>query len=369
MPTATEPIETEAAVKDSDTSADEQSDRSFLGFAMRAAERGRLPDGIVRFGIRRLLKTRLKEIGGQPQDVRLKEFIEESKQAPVAIETEAANEQHYEVPAGFFTKCLGHRLKYSSCFFEDGVTSLDVAEDAALTTTCERAELVDGMDVLELGCGWGSLSLWMAEKYPNSRITSISNSASQREFILARAQERGLTNLTVVTADVNEFSTQSQFDRVVSVEMFEHVTNHNELFSRIAGWLKPDGRLFVHIFCHQSFPYRFEPDGTSNWMGRYFFTGGIMPSDRYLIECQDHLKIADHWQWNGTHYAKTARGWLNLLDQHKAEVWPVLEETYGVGEATKWFHRWRIFFMSCEELWGFRNGTEWLVSHYLFERA
>lgn len=344
------------------------SGNSLLGFAMRAAERGRLPDGIIRFGIRRLLKARLKEIGGQPQHVRLKAFIEESKKFAVAIETQAANEQHYEVPAGFFTRVLGHRLKYSSCYFEEGITLLDAAEDAALHTTCERAELVDGMDILELGCGWGSLSLWMAEKFPHSRITSISNSASQRAFILARAKERGLVNLFVITADVNGFSTQAKFDRVVSVEMFEHVTNHNELFARIARWLKPSGKLFVHIFCHQSFPYRFEPDGTSNWMGRYFFTGGIMPSDRYLIECQDHLKLAEHWQWNGTHYAKTARAWLKRLDENRAEIWPVLTATYGPGEANKWFHRWRIFFMSCEELWAYRNGTEWLVSHYLFEK-
>jgi len=263
---------------------------------------------------------------------------------------------------------LGPRRKYSSCLYPIGVTGIAAAEEAMLAETCRRAGLVDGMEILELGCGWGSLTLWMAEKYPHARITAVSNSAPQREYIESVCREKGFHNVRVVTADMNTFSIDGSFDRIVSVEMFEHMRNYAELLRRISGWLKPDGRLFVHIFCHRELAYFFETEGEDNWMGRYFFTGGIMPSDHLLFYFNDHLLVEDHWRVNGRHYQQTCEDWLRLQDARREQIMPVLEEIYA-AEAEIWFQRWRVFFMACAELFGYNSGNEWFVGHYLLRKA
>ena len=335
--------------------------------ALSAAERGLVPDPLVRFGIRRLCASRLAEEARR--DVSDDRFVRMTAERPIAPVPEAANKQHYEAPAELFRLALGPHLKYSCCHWDDGVASLGEAERSALAITSERAGLSDGQDVLELGCGWGSLTLWMAEHYPNSRITGVSNSHSQRRFIERRAAERGLCNLRVLTRDMNEFTHDDSFDRVVSVEMFEHMRNYGELLRRIEGWLRTDGRLFVHVFCHRRHTYEFETDGAANWLGRFFFTGGVMPSAALLPKFADALTVADQWTWNGRHYEKTANAWIENMDRHQDELMAVMAHAYGADQARVWFHRWRIFFAACAELWGFDQGREWQVAHYLFEKA
>lgn len=339
---------------------------------------GRLPDPVLRASIRALLKKRLASLedgGVEAAQERKRRLLTELREAPVTVHTDEANEQHYEVPAGLYQLMLGRNLKYSCAYWPDGVTTLDQAEDAMLRLTCERAELVDGQDVLELGCGWGSLTLWMASHFPNSRITAISNSNSQREFIMKQAAERDLDNVEVLTADVASFAAaSSSFDRVVSVEMFEHVRNHATLFDRIAGWLRPGGKLFVHVFAHRQWPYLFEESGSKSggdWMSRNFFTGGIMPSDDLFVHLapSSGLVVDDHWIVNGNHYAETCQAWIDRLDAGKADAIRFFTDTYGAGEAEKWFHRWRVFDMACQELFAFDGGNEWFVSHYRFRRA
>ena len=335
-------------------------------------ERGYMPDTLVRVGIRRLLKKRLAAVDQgslSANRTRLDSLIEEFSNGPLALVPEKANEQHYEVPAELFVNTLGERLKYSGCYWSDGVKDLNQAEEVALAKSCEHAELADGMDVLELGCGWGSLSLWMAEHYPSANITSVSNSASQREFILERAKQRGLdANLNVITCDINDFRCEQKFDRVVSIEMFEHIRNHRELFRRIAGWLKDDGKLFAHIFCHREWTYKFHDEGSSDWMSRYFFSGGIMPGNDLFSEYQDDLRLQDQWKWDGTHYQRTCEAWLQNMDRNRNGIMPLLQATYGENQATRWFNRWRMFYLACSELFGYRDGEEWWVSHYLFEK-
>lgn len=348
----------------------EASERpSFLGRMLNAAEHGRFPDAAIRFGIRRLLKSRLRELQASDTEVWRSQFLADTLDKPIAVVPEKANEQHYEVPSDFFQIVLGQHLKYSSCLWNDGVATLDEAEADALRETCRHAELENGQYVLELGCGWGSLSLWMAEHFPQSRITAVSNSASQREFILNRAEERGLSNLEVLTTDVAKFETDRRFDRVVSVEMFEHMRNHTELMRRIHEWLNPGGKLFVHIFCHQTVPYLFEADGESNWMGRHFFSGGMMPSQDYLVRCAGDLRVVNQRVWNGRHYAKTCRAWLQRLDVNRNRVLEVFRRTCPDQNAVVAMNRWRLFFMACEELFAWDRGREWFVQHSLFERS
>jgi cyclopropane-fatty-acyl-phospholipid synthase len=280
-----------------------------------------------------------------------------------------ANEQHYEVPSAFFEQVLGPRRKYSCCYWPNDVTDLDGAEEAALRLTCERADLADGQTILDLGCGWGSLSLWMAEHLHGARIVAISNSSSQRRYIEAQAAARGLTNLSVVTADMNAFDSAERFDRVVSLEMFEHMRNWRTLFRRIHGWLRPGGRFFMHVFCHRDTPYLFEDNGEDDWMSRHFFTGGMMPSDDLALRFQDRLSLVRQWRWCGLHYEKTANAWLTNMDSRRDAILPILAECYGADQADLWWQRWRLFFMACAETFGYDGGERWWVSHYLFERS
>ncbi|MGN2252344.1 SAM-dependent methyltransferase [Frateuria sp. GZRe12] len=339
---------------------------------IQLAERGLVPDALLRWGIRRLCTQRLREErqgGAEASWERFRALLDELRHSPLALHTDAANAQHYELPPPFFQLCLGKRLKYSSCYYPLGTENLDQAEEAMLGLYGRRAQLADGQDILELGCGWGSLTLWMAERYPAARITAVSNSRLQREHIEARCRERGLTNVTVVTCDVNRLALQgAAFDRVVSVEMFEHVRNYQRLFEQIARWLRPDGKLFVHIFCHRELMYPFETAGSDNWMGRHFFTGGLMPAADTFLHFQQHLAIEHQWRLPGTHYQRTANAWLERQDANRGQVLRVLGEVYGKPAAPLWHQRWRMFWMACAELFGYDDGNEWLVGHYRFSR-
>lgn len=338
-----------------------------MNWSISLAERGLLPDWCIRLGIRRLLAKRVRMTCEASE--RQQELINAISGDSIAVETDAANQQHYEVPCEFFERVLGKHLKYSCAYFENENVSLDQAEQEMLRLTCERAELKDGQDILELGCGWGSLTLWMAEQYPNSRITAVSNSRTQKDFIQDRLGKKNLQNVNVITCDVNCLSLSTQFDRIVSVEMFEHVRNYRDLFERIAGWLRPDGALFVHIFCHRNSTYLFETEGSDNWMGKHFFTGGTMPSVDLFSQIQDRLIIENQWQVNGMHYWRTCEAWLNRLDSQRGHLLELFGNQSNGSASQIALQRWRIFMLACGELFRYRSGEEWFVSHYLFRLA
>ena len=334
------------------------------------AEKGIIPDYFIRQGIIRNCENRLKnENVSNTEKVSLKKqsWIEQMKESPIALVPEKANEQHYEVPPAFFENVLGKHLKYSSGYWPDGVKSLDESEESMLELSFERAQLADGDSILELGCGWGSLTCYMASKLPNRKITAVRNSKDQKEHILNRCKNQGLDNIEVVTADMNDFETESKYDRVVSIEMFEHMRNYKKLLSKVSSWLNDDGKLFIHIFTHQSVVYPFENQGEADWMAREFFSGGMMPSHDLLLHFQDDLIIDDVWSMSGTHYEKTSLAWVNKMDANKDSIMKIFLKTYG-DDAKLWFQRWRIFFMSCEKLFGYNNGSEWGVSHYRFNK-
>lgn len=340
-----------------------------LGLAL--AERSWLPDAIVRLGIRRIVRARsnqLEKLGCEAVQEAHHQFVQECRRSPMALSPQESNQQHYEVPTGFFQYVLGPHLKYSCSYWGPSTQTLEHAEAQALQIYQDRAQLVDGQNILELGCGWGALSLWMASRFPASTITAVSHSATQKNYIDTQAVKRGITNLKVITSDINDFHIEQKFDRIVSVEMFEHVRNHYELFRRIADWLGEDGKLFVHIFCHQDQASPYESKGAEDWMAHYFFTGGMMPSDRLFTQYQDHLRLVRQWRWSGTHYQRTSNAWLQRQDQYRSQIMSIMEQVYGQKDASLWFQRWRIFFMACAECFGYDQGNEWYVSHYLFEK-
>jgi cyclopropane-fatty-acyl-phospholipid synthase len=340
-------------------------------FVIDAAERGRVPDRLLKVGIDQLVRLRLREEAAR--DARtpggfVHAFVDELRRSPIALVPDAANAQHYEVPPQFFVEVLGRHLKYSCGLWGEGVFTLDDSEAAMLALTCQRAGLDDGQQVLELGCGWGSLSLWMAARYPRSRILAVSNSAPQRAFIERQAATRGLTNLEILTADINGFSTERRFDRVVSVEMFEHLRNYELLLGRIASWLVPGGTVFVHVFSHRHYAYPFEDQGPQDWMARNFFSGGLMPSDDLLLHFQRDVVLEERWRLDGTHYQRTAEAWLERLDGRRDVVIGLFAKEHGPAEAERWYHRWRLFFLGVSGMFGFDDGRQWGVTHYRFAR-
>ena len=327
---------------------------------VQAAERLPLPDAVTRHGIRLLVGRTDRRLAGGGDDAG---FAADMAAFPVAEHADAANAQHYEIPAAFFAEILGPRRKYSCCLYAGPDASLAEAETLALEQTCAHADLHDGQDVLELGCGWGSLSLWMAEMYPDSRIVAVSNSQSQRTYIEAQAAARKLANLEVVTADMNVFAPHRHFDRIVSVEMFEHMANWSALLARARDWLRPDGRLFLHVFTHVDAPYRFDRGDKGDWIAQHFFTGGVMPSHGLIRHFGHLFALEQAWQWNGTHYARTARDWLDRFDARLERIRPILRDVYA-RDARLWERRWRLFFLATEGLFGFQGGSRWGVSHY-----
>lgn len=334
-------------------------------------EKGMIPDPIIRLGIRKLLKQRLEEERIQdPEQNHFKfmSLVQELRESSIAVETQAANEQHYEVPTEFYQLCLGKHLKYSSGYWKPGVKDIDHSERDMLELTIQRADLKDGQHILEMGCGWGSLSLFMAERFSKAKVTGVSNSRTQKLHIDAEAAKRGITNLTIITKDMNHFDTPERFDRIVSVEMFEHMRNYERLFSKVHHFLRPEGKLFIHIFTHKDLAYKFEVKDDSDWMSKYFFTGGIMPSDSLMLYFAKGFEILNHWRVSGKHYSKTSEAWLDNMDKNKDQVKDIFVRFYGESEARKWQVYWRIFFMACAELWGYNGGEEWMVSHYLFQK-
>ncbi len=323
---------------------------------------GLVPDPLVRRAIRLNCARRLarERRGGAS---RQKAFMHELRASSIADRVEKPNEQHYEVPAEFFRLVLGPRLKYSCCYWSEGVDTLAAAEEAMLALTCERADIEDGMELLDLGCGWGSLTFWLAEKYPGCRILAVSNSRTQRAFIEGEARRKGLRGIEVVTADANVFDVDRRFDRVVSVEMLEHVRNYEVLLRKIVGWLEPEGKLFVHVFSHRELAYAYE----SGWMAKHFFTAGTMPSHDLIPHFAGELALDGEWIVSGLHYARTAEAWLDRLDRSQSDALEILSRAYG-SSASRRLQMWRIFFMACAELWGYRSGSEWGVSHYRFAR-
>jgi len=342
-----------------------------MQLGLELAERGWLPDAAVRLGIRRLLAERQRQLAAalpaNPVEA-TRAFARGMTDNPLVVAADSANAQHYEAPTEFFQRVLGKRMKYSCGYWPKGVDALDASEEAMLALTCERAELQDGMTLLDLGCGWGALSLWVAQRFPHCRIRALSNSATQRAYIESQCREHGFSNVAVATASVADFDPQDRFDRVISVEMFEHVRNYDALLRRVAGWLRPDGKLLVHVFCHALRPYYFEPETSGDWMARNFFTGGIMPSRGLLGEFPRDLAIERQWSVWGVHYQRTCEAWLQRLDAQRDAVGRALAPRGPAAAARRATQRWRMFFMACAELFGTQQGSQWHVEHYLMRR-
>jgi cyclopropane-fatty-acyl-phospholipid synthase len=340
---------------------------TMLGFAVKAVENALVPDALTRLGISALVERTGRRLdAADPGET--ERFARAMRDFPIAVSVDAANEQHYEVPADFFAHALGPQRKYSCCLYPSPSTTLREAEEFALAQTAAHADLRDGQSILELGCGWGSLSLWMARQFPSARILAVSNSTSQRDFIMDEARRSGLGNFDVVTADMNAFAPDQTFDRVVSVEMFEHMANWQALLARVRSWLNRDGRLFVHVFAHRKTPYRFDHADRSDWIAQHFFTGGLMPSHRLMHEFPDVFAVEREWWWSGSHYERTANDWLANLDRNSAQAQRTLSRVYG-DQALLALRRWRMFFLATAGLFGHGGGEQWGVSHYLLKPA
>ncbi len=337
-----------------------------------------VPDALVRFFIwTHFFKRRVQEPRNVEKRVKkFKDYIEIMNSSPIALVTEKPNEQHYELPTEFFQYCLGPHMKYSSCIYpkrmwrkKSFVEHLERAEQEMLELTCQRAHIHDGDKILDVGCGWGSLSLFMARKYPNSKITAVSNSSTQKEYIDNVAQQEGLQNIHVITADMKDFTTEEKFDRITSVEMFEHMRNYGELLNNLSSFLRQNGTLFIHIFAYRGFPYLMEVKRSAGFITKYFFTGGMMPSDDLLLFFTDNFRLREYWPVNGRHYYKTLMAWLEKMKMHKREIIPILKNTYGEKNARKWWNFWRMFYISCGQMFKFARGNRWIVAHYLFEKT
>ncbi|KAH7523850.1 (S)-coclaurine N-methyltransferase [Ziziphus jujuba] len=339
--------------------------------ALSSLERNLLPDAVIRRLTRLLLAARLRS-GYKPssdlQFSQLLRFVHSLKELPIAVETDQPKAQHYELPTSFFKLVLGKNLKYSCCYFEEKSSTLEDAEKAMMELYCERAQIKDGQTILDIGCGWGSLSLYIAQKYRNCRVTGVCNSTTQKAFIDEQCRDLKLQNVEIIVADISTFEMEATYDRLISIEMFEHMKNYKDLLKKISGWMKQDSLLFVHHFCHKAFAYHFEDVSEEDWITRYFFTGGTMPSANLLLYFQDDVSVVNHWLVNGKHYAQTSEEWLKRMDQSLSSIKPIMESTYGKDSAVKWTVYWRTFFIAVAELFGYNNGEEWMVAHFLFKK-
>ena len=331
--------------------------------------RGLIPDWILRRGVRSQGKERLNMMNKVDSTKEYSKFINEASTGNIAVNTDDANNQHYEVDSEFFKYCLGKNLKYSCCFWDDNTLDLDTAEDNMLEIYSERAEITDGMNILDIGCGWGSLSLFLAQKYPKSEITGVSNSSSQKIFIDSVASKRNISNLKIITRDINDFRTEKKYDRIISIEMFEHTKNTKKLMNLINDWLNPNGLFFMHVFAHKENPYYFDRDQKNAWMAKYFFTGGMMPNHNLFKDLKSNLEYQKSWMLSGEHYEKTSNAWLNNMDQNKREILSLFERSNSSTIAKRKFHFWRLFYIACAEIFGYDNGNEWVVSHHLFKKS
>lgn len=338
---------------------------------MASLERNFLPDAVVRRFTRLLLASRIRSQFKPSSQLQLSDFlhfVHALREMPIAIKTDKPKAQHYELPTSFFKLVLGKNLKYSSCYFKDKSSTLEDAEEAMLQMYCERSQLKDGHSVLDVGCGWGSLSLYIAQNYKNCQVTGICNSTTQKDYIEEQCRDLQLNNVNIIVADISTFEMEAEYDRIISIEMFEHMKNYKDLLKKISGWMKQDSLLFVHHFCHKVFAYHFEDKNEDDWITRYFFEGGTMPSANLLLYFQDDVSIVDHWLVNGKHYSQTSEEWLKRMDKNIASIKPIMATTYGKDSAVKWTVYWRTFFIAVAELFGYNNGEEWMVCHLLFKK-